>query len=198
QGLGREWRFSERIFYKTYPCCGAMQNGLGLFERIINDHNLKPGQIQEVTVVLNPLGELPAWKNPDVLSNVDIQFNTPFLYSLLAHRVEIGPMWQSEEIVHNDEIKKFTKKIKILTHLDKEAMGRPDVTVVTLNDKGKKVYSERGVSMAAEISEEGLIDKFRRNVHGVIGGYKAEKAIDTILRLENEDDISTVMQFFVP
>jgi hypothetical protein len=203
EGLGKEWRFPARIFYKTYPCCGAMQNVLGLFHQIITANDLYPEHIKEVIVVINPLGELPAWKNPDVSSHLlpawknpdvsshlDIQFNTAFLFSLLAHRVEIGPLWQS--------VGEFAKKVRMLTHLDKESEGKPDVTVVTSGEAGQKIYTERGLSMATEMSKERLIDKFKRNAQGITGESKASESIDVILGLEEQEDISMLMKLLVP
>jgi 2-methylcitrate dehydratase PrpD len=198
EGLGKEWRFPARIFYKTYPCCGAMQNVLGLFHQIITANDLYPEHIKEVTVVINPLGELPAWKNPDVSSHVDIQFNTAFLFSLLGHRIEIGPLWQSEEVLSNNRIEEFAKKVKIFTHLDKESEGKPDVTVVTSGGEDRRIYSERGLSLATEMSEERLIDKFKRNAEGIIGESKASESIDVILELEEQEDISMLMKRLVP
>ncbi|MGD8984216.1 MAG: MmgE/PrpD family protein [Desulfobacteraceae bacterium] len=197
-GLGREWRFPDRIFYKTYPCCGAMQNVLGLFHQVITANDLAPEHINEVIVVINPLGELPAWKNPDVSSHVDIQFNTAFLFSLLAHRVEIGPLWQSEEVLGSNRIGEFAEKVKILTHLDKESEGKPDVTVVVSGGGDQKIYSERGLSLATEMSEERLIDKFKRNVQGITGESRAIEAIDVIMGLEEQEDISMLMKLLVP
>ena len=197
-GLGREWRFPDRIFYKTYPCCGAMQNLLGLFHQVITTNDLTPEHINEVIVVINPLGELPAWKNADVSSHVDIQFNTAFLFSLLAHRVEIGPLWQSEEVLGSRRIGEFAEKVKILTHLDKESEGKPDVTVVVSGGGDQKIYSERGVSLATEMSEERLIDKFKRNVQGITGESRAIEAIDVIMGLEEQEDISMLMKLLVP
>ena len=198
EGLGKEWRFPARLFYKTYPCCGAMQNVLGLFHEIITANDLYPEHINEVIVVINPLGELPAWKNPDVNSHLDIQFNTAFLFSLLAHRVEVGPSWQSEEVVGSKKIGEFAKKVKILTHLDKESEGKPDVTVVTSGEAEQKIYSERGLSTATQISQERLIDKFKRNVQGITGESKTNASIDVILGLEEQEDISMLMELLVP
>lgn len=198
EGLGKEWRFPDRIFYKTYPCCGAMQNVLGLFDQIITAHDLYPEHIKEVIVVINPLGELPAWKNSDVGSHVDIQFNTAFLFSLVAHRVEIGPLWQSEKVLLDKRIEEFKKKVKILTHLDKGSQGKPDVTVVTSSEEGQNIYSGRGLSMAAEMSEGRLIDKFKRNTQGITGESKVNKSIDVILGLEEQEDISMLMKLLVP
>ncbi|NNG06275.1 MAG: hypothetical protein HKM90_00960 [Desulfobacteraceae bacterium] len=198
EGLGKEWRFPARIFYKTYPCCGAMQNVLGLFHQMITANDLYPEHIKEVIVVINPLGELPAWKNPDVSSHLDIQFNTAFLFSLLAHRVEIGPLWQSEEVLRSTRIGEFAKKVRMLTHLDKESEGKPDVTVVTSGEAGQKIYSERGLSMATEMSQERLIDKFKRNAQGITGESKTRESIDVILGLEEQEDISMLMKLLVP
>lgn len=198
EGLGKEWRFADRIFYKTYPCCGAMQNVLGLFHQVITANDLTPEHIKEVIVVINPLGELPAWKNPEVRSHEDIQFNTAFLFSLLAHRVEIGPLWQSEEVLLSTRIREFARKVKILTHLDKESEGKPDVTVVAFGEGDQKIYSERGFSMATEMPGERLVNKFKRNVQGIIGESKASESIDVILGLEAQEDISMLMRLLVP
>jgi hypothetical protein len=175
-----------------------MQNVLGHFHQIITANDLYPEHIKEVIVVINPLGELPAWKNPDVRSHVDVQFNTAFLFSLMAHRIEIGPLWQSEEVVRSNRIAEFAKKVKILTHLDKASEGKPDVTVVTSDEADQKIYSERGLSMATEMSEKGLIDKFKRNVQGITGESKASESIDVILGLEEQEDISMLMKLLVP
>jgi len=197
-GLGKEWRFPHRIFYKSYPCCGAMQNVLGLFDQIIHAHDLNPEHIKEVTVVINPLGELPAWKNQDVSSHVDIQFNTAFLFSLLAHRVDTGPSWQREDVWRREEIREFTKRVKVFTQIDKESQGKPDVTVVTSGEEGQKTYYGRGFSMAAEMSEQRLIDKFKKNAQGVIGESKTGASIDVILRLEEQEEISMLMELLIP
>jgi 2-methylcitrate dehydratase PrpD len=143
EGLGEEWRFPDRIFYKTYPCCGAMQNVLGLFDEIITANDLYPEDIKEVVVVINALGDLPAWKNSDVSSHVDIQFNTAFLFSLLAHRVETGPLWQDKKVLSSHRIGEFKKKVKVFTNLDKESEGKPNVTVATSREEGQNIYSVR-------------------------------------------------------
>jgi hypothetical protein len=118
--------------------------------------------------------------------------------SLLAHRVEIGPLWQSEEVLRSKRIGEFAKKVRMLTHLDKESEGKPDVTVVTSGEAGQKIYSERGLSMATEMSQERLIDKFKRNAQGITGEAKTSESIDVILGLEEQEDISMLMKLLVP
>ena len=52
--------------------------------------------------------------------------------------------------------------------------------------------------MATEMSEERLIDKFKRNAKGITGESKASESIDVILGLEEQEDISMLMERLVP
>jgi 2-methylcitrate dehydratase len=52
--------------------------------------------------------------------------------------------------------------------------------------------------MATEMSEERLIDKFKRNAQGIIGESKASEAIDALLGLKKQEDISMLMKLLVP
>lgn len=196
--LGEKWRFPERVFYKTYPCCGAMQNGLSLFERIILSNDLHPDQIRDVTVVMNPLGALPAWQNKDVSSHLDIQFSPPYVFAILAHRVEPGPLWQDKDVLTNGDIRRFCDKVRILTSLDREAMGQPEVSVTALSNEGIKTYSDSGMSQAVMMSDRQLKDKFKINALTVIGEKMADEAVDALLDLERADMISTVMGLLRP
>jgi 2-methylcitrate dehydratase PrpD len=194
KGLGEEWLFHQRIFYKWYPCCGAMQNVLGLFDQIIAENRLQPDEIEEVTVILNLLAELPAWKNEDIRSHVDIQFNTPFIFALVANRVKAGPLWQSDGILNDERVREFMNKVKVLTSLDREAIGQPQVKVVALKDNEQKIYSQSGLSANMEMSEKDLIDKFRRNASGLIEEKNVDEAIDLLLGLEDVKNISSLFK----
>ncbi|MBN2420004.1 MAG: MmgE/PrpD family protein, partial [Deltaproteobacteria bacterium] len=192
-----EWLFHQRIFYKWYPCCGAMQNGIALFDRILEENNLHPDEIKEVTVVLNPLADLPAWKNRDILSHTDIQFSTPFLFALAANRIEPGPLWQTDRILNDERIREFADKVKVMTTLDREAIGKPQVMVVALKENEQKIYSQNGLSVKMDMTEKDLVDKFRRNAAGLIEERNVDEAIDLLLCLENVKNISSLLRLSV-
>ena len=196
--LGEKWFFHQRIFYKRYPCCGAMQNGLGLFDQIIGENRLQPDEIEEVTVILNLLVELPAWKNEDIRSHIDIQFSTPFVFALVANRVEAGPLWQTDRILNNEVIRDFMNKVKVMTSLDREAIGQPQVKVAVLRDNKQKTYSQSGLSAFVEMSEKDLIDKFRRNVASLMEEKKVDEALDLLLGLEDVKNISVLLKLLAP
>jgi 2-methylcitrate dehydratase PrpD len=112
-------------------------------------------------VKLGLLVELPAWKSNRVENHTDAQFNVPFVFSALAHRVEIGPSWQTPETLRNKDILEFMKKVKVLTELDEEARGNPDVEVVVESGKNRKSYAKRGFAIGFPM-KAALIEKFTK------------------------------------
>ncbi len=74
-----------------------MQNGLAHLDKLIRIHDIAVGHIFEMTVKMNSLAELPVWKSPRIENHVDAQFNIPYVFSVLSHRIEPGPAWQLKE-----------------------------------------------------------------------------------------------------
>ncbi|MBW2341895.1 MAG: MmgE/PrpD family protein [Deltaproteobacteria bacterium] len=190
EGLGQVWYFPERIFYKTFPCCGAMQNSLAHFHSIIAQYDLNPDDMTEVIVKLNLLAELPAWQTTQIETHVGLQFSVPYIFSIAAHRIEIGPSWQMPEIFTHQGIAKFTSKVKVITDLDDEAGQRPDVEVVTGTGPARKTYSKKGLALAHQMTDTELIDKFKRNTRSILGQSQIQKAIAVIQTLEDCNDIT--------
>ena len=196
ENLGRTWHFPGRIFYKVFPCCGAMQNALSHFHHILMEHNLQPEEIVEVKVKLGLLVELPAWKRNRVENHTDAQFNVPFLFSTLAHRVLIGPSWQTPETLRDKDILEFMKKVKVLTELDEEAHGNPDVEVVVESGKSRRSYTKRGFASGFPMDEAALIEKFMRNTRLMLNEEETKEAVASILALEELEDISKIFSLF--
>jgi 2-methylcitrate dehydratase PrpD len=188
--LGHTWHFPDRIFYKVFPCCGAMQNALSHFQHILTERNVQPEDIVEVKVKLGLLVELPAWKSNRLENHTDAQFNVPFVFSALAHRVEIGPSWQTPETLKNKDILEFMKRVKVLTQLDEEARGNPEVEVVVESGKNRRSYTKRGSAIGFPMEEAALIEKFTRNARQMLSEEETKEAISSILGLEELEDVS--------
>ena len=196
QGLGNKWVFPERLFYKRYPCCGVMQNTLCHMEDIITANDILPEYIAEITVKLNSLADLPLWKTTDVKTHTQAQFSVPFVFSVAAHRIETGPAWQSEETLGDRRIHEFMKKVRLITDLDDNAGIRPEVEVVTGNGANKKTYSEAGISPKYEMTDDDIVNKFKRNSSMLLNDDQAQKVMADIQALENIGDISNIFKFF--
>ncbi|UCG66603.1 MAG: MmgE/PrpD family protein [Deltaproteobacteria bacterium] len=198
QGLGQVWHFPERIFYKTFPCCGAMQNTLAHFHSIITQNDLDHQDITEVIVKLNLLAELPVWRTTQIETHVGLQFSVSYIFSIAAHRIEIGPSWQMPEIFTHQGIAEFTSKVKVITDLDDEAHQRPDVEVVTGTGPARKTYSKKGIALGHQMTDTELVDKFKRNTHSILNQDQIQEAITLIQTLEDCNDITQLFACISP
>jgi len=190
EALGQVWYFPERVFYKTFPCCGAMQNTVAHFLGIITQYDLNPDDITEVIVKLNLLAKLPAWRTTQIETHVGLQFSVPYIFSIVAHRIEIGPSWQMPEIFNHQGIAEFTSKVKVITDLDDAAGQRPDVEVVTGTGPVRKTYAKSGLALGHEMTDTELVDKFRRNTCSILDECQIQRAISLIQTLEDCNDIT--------
>lgn len=188
QGLGDVWYFPERIFYKAFPCCGAMQNGLALFRRLVTEKDLRVEDIEELHVKMNMLAELPVWRAKEVVNHIDAQFNVPFVFSLVANRVEVGPAWQSEETLRDPEVLSFMKKVTVWTDLDEGSRSRPDIEVMLGAGSQKRIRGESG-AVTCELDEAALREKFLGNTRALLGKDRAKEASEKILNIEAIDDL---------
>ncbi|MBW2038772.1 MAG: MmgE/PrpD family protein [Deltaproteobacteria bacterium] len=194
EGLGEKWYFPYRIFYKTFPCCGAMQNALAHFQKIIIENGLQPDEIGEVRVRLNPLAELPLWRTTQIETHIEAQFSVPYVFAVMAHGIEIGPSWQAQETFRDSKIIEFMRRVKILTAMDGDARERPDVEVMVHKGATRKVYSQRGLALRDKMTDAELIEKFKHNVRTLLEEERANKVIDDLQRLEDLPDISGLLQ----
>jgi 2-methylcitrate dehydratase PrpD len=189
-GLGTKWHFPERIFYKTFPCCGAMQNVLAHVHAIVTEHDLRPGDIAGMTVRLNALAELPAWRMTSLSTHIDVQFSVPFVLSLVTHRIEPGPSWQTPETLKDEGIIRFMEKVTVITDLDDDARHRPDVEITVGTGTARKVYEKRGPAPGHAMTDTELFEKFKGNTSALLNEAGIQQLVDIIQDLEHCSDIA--------
>ncbi|MDY6972347.1 MAG: MmgE/PrpD family protein [Thermodesulfobacteriota bacterium] len=200
RGLGTYWFLPDMVGFKRYPCCGAMHGALDVFYAIIDKFNIQPEDINELNVVLNLLAELSLWKNRKIANHIDAQFSTAYVFSVAAHRIEIGHKWQVEETYNDRAIIEFMGKVNISTPASPEHEAKRHIVEVVVEDKetGKeKRYTERDVwPVNSMVEDEELFDKFRRNGAGILPTQAVEKALEILRSLEELDDIGDLMELF--
>lgn len=194
EGLGERWVFTERLFYKPFPCCGAMQNSLALFQELLIENALGPQDIETINVKLNPLVELPVWRAPFPQNHIDAQFNVPYVFSVLTHKIEPGPAWQTAETLENPEIRRFMKKLRVFTDLEDEARGRPDIEIVASSGGHKRTYTKQGFALAGAHTDDALISKFIRNTSFFLGENRVRDIVSTIMDMEELPDTAELMR----
>lgn len=193
EGLGKTWHFPGRLFYKFFPCCGAMQNGLMHFRNLLIEHAIGADEIDRVQVRLNPLAELPIWKAEKVVNHIDAQFNVPFVFSTLANGIEIGPLWQDASTLKNKKIRDFMKKVEVFTGLNEEDRFRPDVEVKLGPEREGKSLRANGYALPSAMTDKALEEKFVRNARVGLGQKKAETLAQAFMAIEEFRDISEIL-----
>ena len=197
QDLGKRWYLPEMIGYKRYPCCGAMHQALDILCAIIDTFDLQPENIQEIHVVLNLLAELTLWKNRDIQTHIEAQFSTAYVFSLACHKVEAGYQWQIPQTYNDPKILDFMKKINIITPASPDYENKENVVEVIAYDAQtkEKRYTESDVwTSISPIRDQEVYEKFIRNAKDVLPVEKARQVLETILTLDELNDISKLMK----
>ncbi len=218
--LGKTWIFNQQLHYKPYPCCGAFHNSMDCFYNIIEKNNLKPEEIESVKIHGRGgmMGRSPGSGTPSLeekqreLENFyAAQFNTPFNFALLAYRIPRGVEWTDPETRRNPEILNFMDKVgfqadpEFAESADKAREIDPKVrpAKVTVTAKGQTIIEEikyrRGDSFTDVYwTQEDAIGKFRHNVERIVSGVKTDRAVETLLALDELDTISDLINEITP
>ncbi len=202
KNLGQRWYLPEMIGYKRYPCCGAMHPALDILSAIIGKFDLKPENIKKIHVVLNLLAELNLWKNRDIKTHIEAQFSAAYVFSIACHRVEAGYKWQIPQTYNDPKILDFMERINISTPATPDYEKKENIVEVIAYDnktKKEKRYTERDVwTSIFQISDQELYEKFISNAREVLSKEKARKILETILTLDELDDVSKLMHLVIP
>jgi 2-methylcitrate dehydratase PrpD len=198
--LGKNWIFAE-VKYKLYPCCGMLHGALDCLYKILEENDLKPEEIENITAYCHPTVAEPCFVNPEIINIPDAQFNPKYVFSVAAHRIKIGVEWQDEHVMRDPKILVFGKKITCLPHPEfgkKTADGRPVFSSkVEVNARGATFVEEstvpRGAAHGTLLTDDELIDKFRHNAQRVLTQDKIEEAVEALTNLEKVDNVNKVM-----
>lgn len=209
QGLGQDWVFTN-VGYKPWPTCGVFQSSCNVLHELITELGLKPDEIDELALNCDAIGSLPAYVSTEPKDHVEAASSGPFIAAVIAHRIPRGPRMQVQSVIDDPAIRAFMKKVRmgvnprceVLRHQDINIEGRP----YARHRVGHIVIKARGqvfgrstdfcdwLSMDPDYraTDEGLAGKFHENAEVVLSRGKADQAIDAILGLERQDDLSTL------
>ena len=204
ENLGREWH-AHKITYKQYPCGHCMHGWLDAFIKIIEEKDLKPDDIEEVTITPHPIAYFPAWSENKLETVEDHGFSIPYLLSCAAYR--INPVnWLDDNIRNSMKLRRFRNRVKIKINIDEKSFGLyrlkdPETRYarVEVIARGKTYVKEtiypKGTwkSEDARNTDEELIKKFIGNLTKKIPKDKANTIAQIILKLEEIKDINKLI-----
>jgi len=145
------------------------------------------------------LVELPLWANNQFATQVDSQFNVPYVMAVAAHRIRPGAEWQDEATMRSPKIRELMKKVTFRGHPGyKDALlkdPRSQIASVELVAKGQTFREERlhakGIPFTdAAFTDEDLANKFRENASRILTAAKTDQAVEALLELEKVGNIA--------
>ena len=219
--LGERWYIMDAGF-KPYPTCRWFHNGIGLLEGILNEHNLKPEDIEKIVVNTHPLGiTLPTYVAADKWAestNRDLwfsQFSFSYALACTVYRITPGPEWAKEETLNNPIIAEMTGKIVHGEHPDAVRMAetwtghpgklfsQPPVSIEVLSRKG--IFTAESTDIPGDswnprvkLTDAEIISKFKNNASYVVNDAQINKIIDRVEKLDKIEKISTLAEMLAP
>jgi len=183
-----------------------MSTAIDCLISIMDTHNIKAEDVDSISALLLPFVEWPIWQVRDVKTQEDAQFSVAHALSVAAHRIKIGPEWQSPETIMDPAIVKFREKISFGPHPEwgKRLLEDPrsNPASVEVIAKGNTFREERQYAMGTygpeevHMSDDQMEKKFRRNTSGILPDEKIDKSIASIMELENVENTAEVLGYF--
>jgi 2-methylcitrate dehydratase PrpD len=130
------------------------------------------------------------------------QFSPPYVISVAAHRVAIGPEWHDKATVRDPQILKFMEKVTIQKHPDYQKVLAEDplsaLAKCEVAARGKVFTVERNhrrgtAGTEAAATDDDIIRKFRHNAERILSQDKIGRAVDMFMNLEKIDNISKLI-----
>jgi 2-methylcitrate dehydratase PrpD len=197
--LGQE--FYGDCTFKPYPSCRFIHSTIDCAFKIVQSHDINPGDIESITIDVAPM-------------HFDSPLNQPFelgefpqgnaIFSLRYHvanvlvRKSAKPEHLTEEKIRDPEVGALARKVNITGNLPAEMIEAADVTVLMKDGRSLHAHEEvaRGNPLKKPLGKDEIVAKFRDNVafSKTISRGNGEKILDALDNLEQVKDINTVIR----
>lgn len=205
RGLGTDWIFPRESSFKPYPHCRVLHAPLDALTEIVTAQNLRPDEIEEITVWVEGFVERPIWMNNAITDVTDAQFSIAHGMALGAHRFASGPDWQRPENVHAPSVMALMERVRHVVHPDYVksllADGGSRPSRVEVRARGQVFAAERShpkgtgaPGSATFFTTPELVDKFLSNAGHAMAADRAQALAEALLNLPEVADTADLMR----
>jgi len=199
--LGKKFE-GTNITIKPYPCCTSTHAFIDAALELVNEHDIKPEDVQEITVIAGSGSYalcVPLETKSNPRNAVDTQFSVPWAVATAIARRRVSMEDFTEAAVGSDDILKISSRIR--TELDTSlTRSGNEPGLVKIVSKEAKAYAKR-VDNARGSPENAFtfdqcVRKFRDCVAcsaRTIPSANIEEVIELIARIEKVDDVSRII-----
>ena len=203
-GLGERWGFTSEQLYKLYPHCRILHGPLDCLISIVEQHDIRPEEIDGIDLLVEGFVEKPTWLTQDIQHVHDGQFSIAHGMAIGAHRLKPGRDWQDPKHVFSPSVLALMKKVHHRVHPDYEkalsshASARP--SRVEVRARGQTFVAETLYPKGSPSPDPGnlistpeLIAKFHHNAEGVVARPTADAVVNAVMGLDQERDVAALM-----
>lgn len=199
--LGRQWLFLDQQ-YKPWPCCRFFHSQLDLMQRLIQEHELRPEEIEAVHThgprfVANPTPH-------DTRTQIDVQFSLPFCMALVAHGVPPDARWQSHHTLARMELHTFARQVSM--HADPRSLEvrRTEprswwarVEIILLDGRrlqAETLFAGGTNGTPAAMDDAALQAKFRRHAEHSLPAARIDSVVQAVWGLDRLADAGRLLE----
>jgi len=196
EGLGKPPFYTNNTWIKKWGFCFQNHNFVDNLADLMRNNNLSCEDIEEVTVHFDELRFI--LDRPEPKDAEDSRFS---IYHMLAYQMvhgECGLETNTEESVHDPQIARMRKKVKVVYHpeypkryyagegrLDLKLKGGETITGYMEQPYGGPKYP---------LSMDQVVDIYRKYCKGILPDEKIERVKDIVLNMENEADFQELFE----
>ncbi len=219
--MGKRWYIMDAGF-KPYPYCRWFHTGIKLLEDIIEEHDLKPEDIDRITVNTHPLANtLPIFAAADKWSECTnkvlwVAVNSfSFALACTVYRITPGPEWAKDETYNDPKIIEMSKKVTHGEHPDAmrqtavwsghpgRIFSQPPTSIEVTSKKGNFTAESSDIpgdswNPKSKLTDDEIITKFKNNASDVLNDAQINRIIEAVGRLDKINDICELTGLLAP
>ncbi|OHV64856.1 2-methylcitrate dehydratase [Pseudofrankia sp. BMG5.36] len=209
RGLGVEWLFPKAQTYKPYPHCRVLHGLIDTLVLLVEEHDLKPDEIQEIRSWGEGWHRQPTWLNTNIEHVVDAQNSMSHGLALAAHRIPPSKRWQDQQVVFDSSVMGLMTRVVTKIHpsytgyLNEYPANRP--ARIEIDARGTMFAAERmfpkgtpSIDPSTTMSTEELVAKFRTNADGELPDAAVDAIVATVLDLQEVPDVRDLTRLLRP
>ena len=200
--LGRKY-YAEAHF-KPYSCCGGLHSAIDCALAIVNKHNIKVDNIEEIVLYVSQRGIEGFFGQPFRIGDfphANAAFNFRYAVANTLLRKGIKPEHFSEEAIRDPEIDALISKTRLAESSETPMLGAGlKVKMKDGREFSESVDTSKGYPFDSPLSKDEIKDKFRANIgfSQAVTRDNAEAALKLLEDLEQLDDVNRLVKLLVP
>ncbi|MCX4095559.1 MmgE/PrpD family protein [Nocardia sp. alder85J] len=205
EGLGESWLFPAEQSFKPYPHCRILHAPLHALTEIVEQHDLRPGEIDAIRCWGEAAVMYPLWLSNVIEHTHDAQFSIAHGLAVGAHRVTPSKAWHDPQLVFGRSVLDLMDKVTFAAHPDylQALAAHPSARParVEVDARGTTFVAERHFPKGSptpdpttRATDDELIAKFRINATGVLSEARMDDVVAAVFELESVADFATVMR----